>query len=236
MPRKTTAHEQLDQLRQNAAAERVRHRDLQAGMEAAKAEVEQASRAITDGYAAEDQRAVAQARKTETEAVANVRELQHRVDGAALRVERAQQELAAFQREHARDLLAEREQPARTIAAQLTASVHETIRLAKSYITEREAQDRLVAAVPDATVRTDGPAASHPWERQLKDLERAVSEVSELPPPLPSWWGVDHRRTENAKARRLQLQRRKKKTADEAAELDKINRELGVSAPRGGVI
>lgn len=98
------------------------------------------------------------------------------------------------------------------------------------------AQDRLVPAVPGATPRVDGPAASHPWERQLKDLERAVAQTPECPPPLPSWWGVDHRRTEDAKAKRLQLQRRKMKTADEAAELDKINRELGVSAPRAGVI
>jgi hypothetical protein len=71
--------------------------------------------------------------------VAQVRELQRRVDGAALRVARAQQQLDEFQRERARDLLAEREQPARTIAADLTASVQETLRLAKAYVAERRA-------------------------------------------------------------------------------------------------
>jgi hypothetical protein len=80
-----TAHAALDELRQAAANERMKQRELVAALEAAKAEVEQASAAIADGYAAEDERAVTQARKTEEAAVADVRELQHRVDGAALR-------------------------------------------------------------------------------------------------------------------------------------------------------
>jgi hypothetical protein len=191
---------------------------------------------VTDAYASEDAKLAQQRRKQLEAAEANVIDLGHQVTAAAQRVGRAQRQLDEFQRHHARDLLAEREQPARTVAAELTADVHKALRSASAYIDERERQDRLVACVPGATPRVDGPAASHPWERQLRDLERAVSEVSELPPPLPSWWGLDHRRTENAKAKRLQVQRRKKKTADEAAELDKINRDLGVSAPRAGVI
>jgi hypothetical protein len=233
---KQTAHAQLDQLQEQATAERVKARNLEVQLEAAKVEIEDASRAVTDAYAAEDAKLAQQRRKQLEAAEAKVIDLGHQVTAAAQRVERAQRQLDEFQRDHARDLLDEREQPARTVAAELTASVHETLRRASAYVAEREMQDRLVAKVPGATPRVDWPAAAHPWERQLNNLQRAVADVSEVPPPLPSWWGLDHRRTEDAKARRLQLHRRRKRTADENAELDRINRELGVSAPRAGVV
>jgi hypothetical protein len=231
-PRRQSAHAELDELRQQAAAERVKARDVEAQLEAAKAKVEQASASIADGYAAEDQRAVTIARKAEQAAVAQVYELQHRIDGAALRVQRAQQQLDEFAHEHARDLLAEREQPARTVAAELTASVRETLRLAKAYVAERQAQDQLVVAVPGASPRADGPDGSHPWEPALDQLARAYQQTPELEPPLPRWQGLEHRTAQDSSARRLQLQRRKRLTADEQTELDTINRALGVSAPK----
>lgn len=67
---KPSANAELDGLRQAAAQERLRQRDLEAELEAAKAEVDVASCAITDGYAAEDQRAVTQAREAEEPATA----------------------------------------------------------------------------------------------------------------------------------------------------------------------
>lgn len=235
-PRKQSAHAELDELRQAAAGERVKQRELGLQLDAAKLEVEQASASIADGYAVEDQRAVTAARKTEEAAVAKVRELQHRANGAELRVDRAQQALDEFQRDHARDLLAEREDTARTVAAELTRSVRETVRLARAYVAERQTVDRLVATVPGATPRADGPAAAHPWESQLKALERAVMEVPELEPPLPRWQGLGHRQAEDSGARRLQLQRKRKLTADEERELDNINQQLGVTAPVGVVV
>lgn len=83
--------------------------------------------------------------------------------------------------------------------------------------------------VPGATPRADGPPATHPWERQLKELERAVAETPELPPPLPRWQGLGNRKAEDHAARRLQLQRKKKLTATEEQELDQINQQLGVT-------
>jgi hypothetical protein len=46
---------------------------------------------------------------------------------------------------------------------------------------------------------------------------------------------LHHREVEDKKGRRLQLHRRRKRTAEEAAELDAINRDLGLSAPRAEV-
>jgi hypothetical protein len=81
-PPSKSAHQQLDQLRRDAADERVKVRDLEAQFEAAKLEVESAGRAISDGYAAESQRDVAQARKAEEAAIIKVKDLQHRLTGA----------------------------------------------------------------------------------------------------------------------------------------------------------
>lgn len=82
--RQPSAHATLDQLRQAA--------------------VDRASDEITEAYAAENQRAVTTARKAEQDAVAQVRELQHRIDGAAIRVGRAQAQADIFEAEHAREL------------------------------------------------------------------------------------------------------------------------------------
>jgi hypothetical protein len=126
---------------------------------------------------------------------------------------------------HATALLREREPSAQAVAAELTASVRETLRLAKAYVAERQAQDQLVAAIPGASPRMDGPAASHPWEAQLKDLERAVARTPKCPPPLPGWQGLEYRRAQDSTPRRLQLQRRKRLTAEEQDEMDRLDRE-----------
>jgi hypothetical protein len=62
MPRKP-AHATLDELRQTAAQQRMKARDLDAALEMAKQEVEYASSAVTDAYAAEDMKLAQQRRK-----------------------------------------------------------------------------------------------------------------------------------------------------------------------------
>jgi hypothetical protein len=210
VPRKDQqpAHAALDELRQQAAGERVKARELEAELGAAKAEVKTASGAIAQAYAAENQRAVTAARKTEEAAVAKIRDLQHRVDGAQIRVERAQADADNFQVVHAGELLEEREADARELALKLTGAGHETVRLHRAYLAMRMDIDSLVAAVPGATSRADGPPESYPWERQLRDLERAVGETPEVPAPLPRWAGLKHRH-EQDNANTIEKQRRR---------------------------
>jgi hypothetical protein len=227
-----STHAELDLLRQQAAAERVRHRELQAEMEAAKLAVEQAGAAIAEGYAAEDQRSVAVSRKAEEAAVAKVKDLQHRLTGAETRVDRAQREADTFTEEHASDLLEERAADARELALNLTRAGHELVRLHRAYLALRTDVDALVGAVPNAVPRADGPPPSYAWERQLKDLERAMLETPEVAPALPRWSGLEERQQHDRTHRLLQLRRRKRLTRPEQDELDRINRELGRSAPR----
>jgi hypothetical protein len=220
MPRKTnqSAHASLDELRQRAAAERVHQRELEAQADAAALEVERASSAIADGYAAENQRAVTAARKAEDAAVAKVKETQHRLAGAEIRVSRAQADADTFQAEHARELLDEREPEARHLAEQLTRAGLEAVRLHRAYRNMRTEIDSLVAGVVGATSRADGPAESYPWERQLRDLERAVRETPEVPAPLPRWAGLKHRQEQdNANAIEKQRRRGELSADDQAA-------------------
>jgi hypothetical protein len=62
MPRKPSAHAQLDELRQEGVNQRMKARDLNAALEAAQVAVEEASRAVTDAYAAEDAKLAQQRR------------------------------------------------------------------------------------------------------------------------------------------------------------------------------
>jgi hypothetical protein len=131
-----------------------------------------------------------------------------RATAAGLRVERAQAEADTFQADHARELLEEREAEARNLAANLTAAGLEAVRLNRAYLALRTEIDGLVAAVPGATSRADGPEPTHPWEPQLRSLERAIHETPEIPPPLPRWAGLDDRR-EQDNANRIERQRRR---------------------------
>lgn len=225
-----TFHAEVDELRQRAAAERVKARDIEAQLEAAKLEVEWAGEAVAGAYASEDQRAVSAALTAEEQAIAEAKDFQHRLTGAMLRVEHVQQELDV-QRDHVRDLLGEREQPAHAVASELTAAVRETVRLARAYVAERQAQDALIAAIPDATPRADGPAAEHAWEAALKTLERAYQQTPELEPPLPRWHGLQQRKQQDAVHRRAGLLRRKKLTPAERAELERLSQGRVIAPP-----
>jgi hypothetical protein len=213
-----SAHAELDQLRQHAAGERAKQRDLEVELEAARAEVDQAGVEISEAYAEEHERAVIAARGKEQAAVAKVHELQHRLDGAAIRVDRAQRQLDTFQRDRARDLLSERTTEAGEIADQLTHAVGEAVRLHRSYLAVRSDINTLVALIPGAVPRHDGPPSSHAWERQLQDLDRSVRDTPELPAPLPRWHGREDRQRDNKVASLMRTRRRRSQTTVELAE------------------
>jgi hypothetical protein len=197
----------------------VNERELAAQLEAAKAAVDGAGAAVTEAYAADDAKLAPRRRQELDAAAAEVLDLQHRFDAAGLRVERAQAEADAYLAEHARDLLDEREAEAREVAASLTAAGLELVRLHQAYVTTRNDIDSLVAAVPGATSRADGPAPSHPWEDQLRALERTIQETPEVPPPLARSAGLKHREQQDHANRIEQQRRRGELSADDQAAL-----------------
>jgi hypothetical protein len=69
----------------------------------------------------------------------------------------AQAEADTFQADHASELLEEREAEARELADKLTAAGLAAVRLHRAYLSVRMDIDSLVAAVPGATSRADGP-------------------------------------------------------------------------------
>jgi hypothetical protein len=207
-----SAHAQLDRLRQQTATERVNERQLAAQLEAAKVAVDDAGAAVTEAYAADDAKLAQRRRQEADAAAAEVLDLQHRFDAAGLRAERAQAEADTFHVEHARELLDEREPEARTLAERLTRAGLEVVQLHRAYRAMRTDIDSLVAAVPGATSRADGPDPSHPWESVLQDLARVTQEQPEVPPPLPQWAGLNHRHAQDH-AHRLEREKRSGETA-----------------------
>jgi hypothetical protein len=79
MPRKArTAHGELDLLRQTVATERVRARDLDAALEAAKQRVEDISDDLTEAFAEDDTKLIQQRRQDLQAAEEEVKDLTHR--------------------------------------------------------------------------------------------------------------------------------------------------------------
>jgi len=203
-----SAHAQLDELRQKVASEGVKFREAQVGLKASKAKVDDASRALTDAYAAEDDAKLARERRGELQAAeAEVVDWQHRVTGAELRAQRARDELQSFT-ENAHALLDEREPTAAEVANELTRAVAATVKAARAYEAERQHIDQLVAQAPGASPRYDGVSTGYPCEAELKALERVWRENPEAEPPRPRWSGISHRQNLNEVHRRLREQRR----------------------------
>jgi hypothetical protein len=210
MARKRTAHQQLDEHRQRVASEGAKFRELQEQQARAKAELERTGDVIAAAYASEDQDAIRKARKAKEEVMARVEDLEHRIAGASLRADQVREELAAFMRDHGRDLLDEREQTAREVAAELTKAVAAAVKAHHSYIAERQHVDSLVASVPGASPRVDGVSTGYSWEAELKALERAYRENPEAELPRPRWGGVIYRQNMDEAHKRLRAQRKPK--------------------------
>jgi hypothetical protein len=156
VPRKKTAHAELDEHRQRVAAEGMKFREAQSRLEATKAKLEDCSRALTDAYAAEDQKLARERREELKREEAEVVDCQHRVGGAELRARRAREELDAFLAASAGVLLGEREDTAKRVAAELTRAVAEVVRARRAYDAERSHVDDLVSKLPGASPRHDG--------------------------------------------------------------------------------
>jgi hypothetical protein len=179
---------------------------------------------------ADDDTKLVQQRRQELQAAeAEVKDLAHRSKAARLRVERSQRAVDNFASERAQDLLEERVPAARDVALQLTRAGHELVRAHHAFTATRLEIDALVAATPNAVVRSDGPPAAHAWEPQLRDLERTIRETPELEPPLPRWAGLADRERRDHTHRLLQLRRRQKLTDAEQAEVDRLNKDRVVT-------
>jgi hypothetical protein len=103
--------------------------------------------------------------------------------------------------------------------------------LSKAYVAERQRVDQLVAAVPGASPRTDGPAPEYPWEGALRQLARVYQETPELDPPLPRWHGLQQRQHQDDVNRRASLLRKRRLTASEQAELERLDRGRVITPP-----
>ena len=187
MPRKTSAHE-LEQLRQRAAAERVKAREVESRLKAAEETVDQARTQVVEALATDDATAVATARKNGEQAGAQVRDLHEQVVAAGLRVLRAQHAVDAFEREHAPRLLDEQVGDAERITRHLNSAVNDALQLHRALVAARQEMDRTISA-GGGEPRADGAAPVHEWEKALNELGRVVAQHPQLDTPRPRWLG-----------------------------------------------
>ena len=101
MPRRHSAHAQLDQLRQQATAERINARDFEACVGGGKGRRWGRAGSVTDAYAANDEKWAQQRRVQLEDAEAKMVDLGHRVAAAAQRAARGQRAVDTFTHEHA---------------------------------------------------------------------------------------------------------------------------------------
>jgi hypothetical protein len=213
MPRRgktATAHSRLEEHRERVATEGMKRRELQEQQARAQAELERIGDVIAAAYASENEDAIAEALKAKEELENRVGDLGHRVAGVELRARHAREELDGFLAENAGDLIAEREETASRVAADLTEAVAAAVKARHAYDNERQHIDELVSRAPGATTRYDGVSTGYPWEAELKALERAYRQNPEGPPaPAARWAGRTYRSNMDAVHRRVQEQRRR---------------------------
>ena len=205
MPRKQTAHGELDLLQQQAADARLAvqaaetaHIEAEAALEVAHDKVREAHDLGQD--ARTPTRSMDKAKRTLEQATLAQQ-------GIEQRLQRAEREVAHFREARGWDLLRERESVARDLAGKLTRAVHEVVGLNTAIVAERVYQDQLIAAIPGLAPRDDGPPGEHAWEETIKQLRRSVARTPELPPLLPRLAGVDARAREEQTKRRLRQER-----------------------------
>ena len=209
MPRrsKASAGEEVASLREQYAAEHGRTRELEVALERARLEVEEAGAAVADGYAAEDEQAVREARERERSAAEAVTELEGQLAGAVIRAERAGRAVDEFQTERARDLLVEAERAARETTAELARFAYETVKTWGRYKADRSRVQEIVNRIEPGLGQVNGPPSTCAWERELHELERRFKRGDQLEAPLPRWHGRAWRSQENATAKRLHKER-----------------------------
>jgi DNA repair exonuclease SbcCD ATPase subunit len=214
MPRKpTTAHAELERLHREAADQMTQRRHAEDDVARVEAQVQRLAHAIETAY--DDEKPAAKLRQDLKAAEEELEDRRHRLNARTRRAERAVAAVAAFQTEHARDLLAEREPEATALAGQLQEALERVVSLDGQWHAHAQATNQLVAQVPGAQPRYDGGPAEHPFSSIVKALRHALSEGAEVPAPTPSWQGRAVREQQNHTHRVLRAQRKRDQQAVE---------------------
>jgi hypothetical protein len=222
---KRSAHAELDELRQQAATERVKARELEAEEHAARAEIAAAADAVVRAYADQNDAAAKKATLRRDKAERAASDLADRQAAARVRIDRAERAVSSYEREHARELIAELEPAATEATDALRHHATGLIEAHRRWHDTSQQITRLLGHVPHASPAVDAPR-DHALADGVRAVRNALRAGDEIRSPLPHWAGLRDHEIEQ-KTRRLVLLRRKRKlAAKERAELDRITREL----------
>lgn len=167
--------------------------EARTGLRTTERELQSAQNALAEAYDAlvlakadGDDKAATSAKTKHNKAETALTDTQLALDAARLRAGRAETERRTYHEQHADDLIAELEDEAHQIAAELADSARALVKAEQAWQQMAADVNAHLAAHPNATPAIDGPPANHGFEEAARQAKR----TSEAPPPLPRWRSI----------------------------------------------
>jgi hypothetical protein len=185
-----TATEELETLRQEAAAEKAKARDATVAAQTATERANgEARNNLVEAHATENTRQIKKAEDAYHQALADADAAAIRAEGAERRAARAEQAVVNFEAGRNDDLFRDLE-PAAVKARDDMASAFDAVFLAaQNWNDVASRASQLVAASGKSTSRENGPS-ENPYGSAIHQLRQAVANGAEVPLPLPHWQKV----------------------------------------------
>ncbi len=200
-----TRHHQLDQLHQAEAQERHAARELDAQLTTARAKAAELHDEWVQATADRATAKITQAKTRHAAADAEISELEVKVKAAKLRIDRATAAAAAYQAEHANELVKELSAEASAITNRLVEAATVLVQADKDWYTMSA---RVGAHLAAKGVEPRGNLPNtHGYENVIRDVRRTLTDVGEPRPPLPHYQAAQWSEQQEAAAVEAKAQR-----------------------------
>jgi hypothetical protein len=224
MPRKRkSAHEELQERIDAAAAEQTKLREAELALNEAKANVDRIGAEIELAYADEDEPLAARHRQRLGQAEDEVQDRQRRYKARRRRADESSAAVDNYRRERAKDLIAERDGNGNHLATELQATLERVAELDRRWSAHAQETNQLVALVDAARPPNDGCPTEHAFSGVLTALRRELAGGASVPAPTPRWDGLAVQRQQDAVHRLLRLKRERKRDDEQ---LEQLRREI----------
>lgn len=215
---------ELRELAAAEAAERMAARQLDAELDAARAQAQDAQGALVRAHA--EGRHVTRTHKQRDTARDRLEDLLVRRDAARLRVGHAAAAVEAFEVAHARELIEEYAPDAERAIEEMRAATESLLAADREWHALAQRVGQLLGRIPHASARRD-THAEHALAQPARELKRALASEG-IASPLPHWAGVELQERNSKATRLLRLRRLARPTAGEQVEMSRLEAELQV--------
>lgn len=197
-------HEKLERLRKAVANQRQLLRECHANLDAAKLAVDDLGDSIREAYVQEDEQLAAKLRKSETAAMAKIKDCQYRLDAQTVIAERAEQERDAYIASNADGLLKELEPEARQVTRDLRSHAEALVAADKNWHDLQAQVNQYLVA------KGLQPVGNAPDDHSLSSLCRSLRYLlrdGEIRSPLPHFQQYAIQQEDESQKRKLKRER-----------------------------